>query len=681
MKAAFTSTMRGVERLYAASTADPAFELVLGAHQPADEEDLAYLIAFDGRVRIDLGLPVSLRRYLEALPELPAQEVALDAALEVTLRAMSGSSRPDPAAIETLVAAHPELAGAIREAGLLAEAVTSTASLRERLTGAAPRALPADFGPALASGGPRYELRQVLGRGSSGEVFLAVDRQLSEADHPALVAVKIIACGMRTARQRERLVEEATKARRVIHDHVARVLDRGVSADGEDYIVYEYIEGGDLDAWLGGHPAAGQRERCSLLAKVARGVHAAHSAGLVHCDLKPANILVKPDGEPKVADFGIAVRVGESDSDSADGSGLLGNLAFISPERFRREPGAFGVPSDVYALGGLLSYVLTGVLPNGSSAGEIESAHLDRRAGGEPHPRGAIDDPVLDRIRARAMADNAADRYVSAAALADDVESWTRLEPIRWMRPSPPARLRLWSRRRPVVAGLAASLLVATALGSAGVCYSSSRAATKGAQLAEIESRVAQGRQVVKAIIQKAGALGKLQVPRDALFRNLFLEALRGPAVPGVFDGPPQRRAERIQHMRQWVAAAKSLGRDRDIEVLLVTETLGLWLLDDGQARESERVLGELLPRMSWMPADDPLVAEARLLHAAAVVQMGAQGESLERSRAVLADAPRFLRSTLASQGAQDSILKACILGGVPCELEAAATLPAAPAK
>src|SRR5207249_786933 len=99
---------------------------------------------------------------------------------------------------------------------------------------------------------------------------------------------------------------EATKARRVDHPNVARVLDRGVSEDDEDYLVYQYVPGGDLGQWLqkrGKWPGA--REAARLTALIARGVHAAHAAGIVHCDLKPGNVLMSAEGEPLVADFGI----------------------------------------------------------------------------------------------------------------------------------------------------------------------------------------------------------------------------------------------------------------------------------------------------------------------------------------------------------------------------------------
>ena len=126
------------------------------------------------------------------------------------------------------------------------------------------------------------------------------------------------------------------------------------------------------------HPApyVDPRQAAAFIERIARGVHAAHMAGLVHCDLKPNNVVLSVAGEPKVADFGIAIRATDPGPAVAalDESGddePLGNLAFMSPEQFRMEPGALTIPSDVYALGGMLYWMVTGELPNGSTPEEI----------------------------------------------------------------------------------------------------------------------------------------------------------------------------------------------------------------------------------------------------------------------------------------------------------------------
>src|SRR5262249_15362971 len=197
-----------------------------------------------------------------------------------------------------------DLAPDTREAAILAHSICSTTVLAAKLRPQRSMDLPADFGPAQPDGVQRYQLTQLLGRGSQGHVYLATDRALSEPDRPAQVAIKVLSGTLDDPVARERFAEEATKARRIDHPNVVRVLDRGTTEQGNDYIVYEYVPGGDLSSFLAerGLPLP-LKQAASLVAQVARGVQSAHAAGLVHCDLKPGNIMW--DGAmAKVADFG-----------------------------------------------------------------------------------------------------------------------------------------------------------------------------------------------------------------------------------------------------------------------------------------------------------------------------------------------------------------------------------------
>jgi serine/threonine protein kinase len=473
-------------------------QVILRRRAADDDDALSAFIEDDARNRLAAGQPVDLARYLEAVPGLAARPVPLDTAIEYCLKSAGSATdgRPSSDAVESLVRRYPALEGPIREAALLADAMADAAdgaAPMSRPAAAAP--LPRGFGPPLPSGRPRYVLKELLGRGSHGTVYRAVDRQLSEANRPAMVAIKVLA-DEADAAARRRLVEEATKARRVDHPNVVRILDRGRTRHGEDFLVFEYVRGQSLADLLesrsGPLPPA---EAARLLSRVARGVQAAHAAGLVHCDLKPANIIVMPDGTPKVADFGVAVRQdspGAADDDAAAvrvpppagapasprGTGRrIGNLAFISPEQYRCEPGALSPASDIYALGGILFYLLTRVLPNGETAEAVAAAHA--AIGGRqeaPSPRRAAPggrrrrarriDADLDAICARAMAPVPHRRYGSAEALANDLEAWMRCEPIPWTRPGPWRRARLLVRRQPVaVAAMAGLVIVAFALG------------------------------------------------------------------------------------------------------------------------------------------------------------------------------------------------------------------------
>ncbi|MBX3357382.1 MAG: serine/threonine protein kinase [Phycisphaeraceae bacterium] len=432
----------------------------------ADSDPLAEVIELDGQLRFDAGLAVDLERYLEAVPRLADRDVPLDAAIEYSLRALTARTGSMARAVEALTAKHPALASAIRDAAVLGESVVLASDLAELDgTGEVPE-FPRGFGPRLPTGRPRYVLRERLGQGSHGAVYLAVDRQLSQQARPALVAIKVMT-QENDAGARKRLIEEAAKARRIEHPNVVRILDRGRSPRGEDYVVFEYVPGGDLDTWFRNHVGAlPARETAGLASKIARGVQAAHSAGLVHCDLKPGNILLGADGSPKVADFGVAAPHEEGKGAEGMEGRRVGNLAFIAPEQYRAEPGAITPAADIYALGGMLYYLLTETLPNGRTAEQIAQTHAS--IGGRQVPprlerRRGIDRD-LEAIVHRAMAVRPQARYASAEAFAGDLESWLAHRPIEWTRPGVLRTARLYARRQPTVVLVAALLVIAALL-------------------------------------------------------------------------------------------------------------------------------------------------------------------------------------------------------------------------
>jgi serine/threonine protein kinase len=459
---------RELEALYARPQDEVDLHRFVVHHDVHDDDLLCEMIEVDGRSRIARGQPVMLERYIAAIPDLPHRPDPLDVAISVTFRAATGSGRVDADLLESMVKRYPALEGAIREAAVLSEALISTAELRSQLRRES-RPLPSEFGPRLDNGRSRYEMRELLGEGAFGQVYLAVDRYLSEEDHPALVAIKILSNRSDEPWARQRLIEEATKARRIDHRNVVRVVDRGVTDDDEDYIVYEYVDGGDLAAWIDARTLPiPPLDAAQLVANIARGAQAAHFAGVVHCDLKPGNVMMTLDDSPKIADFGIAARLSDDGAHdparlaSTSGNGAsfaaearpLGNLAFIAPEQFRKEPGALSVAADVYAMGGLLYLLTTGRLPNGSSVEAIARTHdLENGRTAPVSIRAVVSiDEDLDRICKRAMAVSANDRYSSAGSFADDLESWLRHEPVRWMRPSPWRIVSLWARRKPALA-------------------------------------------------------------------------------------------------------------------------------------------------------------------------------------------------------------------------------------
>jgi hypothetical protein len=617
--------------------ADDGFDRVLGSASAPTEERLAELIEADGRARLRRGRPVTLARYLAAVPDLFSRPDALDAAIDVALRSLSGSARITPQAIDALVQEHPGLEHAIREAATLNAALWSTTGLRNRVAPPPIKPLPCDFGPRLADGESRYLLQELLGQGSFGQVYKALDRQLSEKGHAAVVAIKVLVNVDRSPVSRQRLFDEATKARRVSHPNVAQVLDRGTTEAGEDFIVYEHIDGGDLSerAWelpMPPHAAA------SLVAKLARGVHAAHNAGLIHCDLKPSNIMLTAGGEPKVADFGIAVRLddeGKVDAASSESvAGPIGNIAFISPEQFRNEDGWLSVKSDVYALGGMLFHVLTGRLPNGATRPEIAATHdatSGRTTAPSPRERASRIDDDLDAICRRALAPNPAERYDSAAALAADLEHWMRLEPLEWRNPSLRVRVGLWARRRPALAAASGVILLLILAGAAVANHFAALATQRAedARIAQMDAREKQrekelreelGGKVMGALKQVAGDERERFVT-DVMMQIWVFEHIYGPSVLGSPERVNQLWERRIETARGIIESRTASGQGDSLETLLWESMLGFWLTSRGEHAQAIALLDRNIER--WRvrcPEDDPWLTDLQTMRLCAEV-------------------------------------------------------------
>lgn len=493
-----------------------------------DDELLADAIDSDGRALIDAGVAVSLERYFAAVPDLEERHVPLDAAVDVALRSVArsrGSEVPGSSDAELVASAYPRLRHVIHDAISLEMGLFKTQAVRSSARTEPRVQLPHDFGPLLPDGRERYTLTRLIGSGASGTVYSATDRHLSEPDSPAEVAIKILSTHRTDQWLARRLTEEATKARRVDHPSVVRVLDRGGESTETPFIVYELVKGGDLQSWLEKRShRVSVREAVRVSTQIARGVQAAHSAGLVHSDLKPANVLIDEKGQAKVADFGIAARLHRSmmelpsRSGDATSGGPVGNLAFIAPEQFRGEPGCFSVPADVYALGGVLFYLLTGALPNGDSPANVARLHGDRdaSAASQPPSARALNSKIdfrLDAICKRALAPVPSNRYSSASSLADDLEAWLENRPIAWQRPSVLSVVTLWIKRRPAVAAISAVALLVLLAGVVTTANYAAVVKRKNDQLLDQNQRM-----------------------RDAVQILIEAEKTLGPKAPGVTD-------------------------------------------------------------------------------------------------------------------------------------------------
>ncbi len=292
---------------------------------------------------------------------------------------------------------------------------------------------------------PGYELLEKLGEGGMGVVYLARQTGLNR-----LVAVKMIRSGQQARPEhfaRFRLEAEAVAQLR--HPHIIQIYEIG-SVDDLPFVSLELLEGGSLADRLDGTPQPG-RQAALLLITLAGAIQAAHDAGIVHRDLKPPNVLFSAEGLPKITDFGLAKRM-ESDSRQTETGQIMGSPSYMAPEQASGHTRDVGPAADIYALGAILYEMLTGRPP---FKGETPIETVCQVVADEvvlPSrlvPRIAAD---LETICLKCLDKDPSRRYLSAAALAEDLERYHNGETILARRTPVLERAIKWARRRPAAA-------------------------------------------------------------------------------------------------------------------------------------------------------------------------------------------------------------------------------------
>jgi hypothetical protein len=267
------------------------------------------------------------------------------------------------------------------------------------------------------------ELVEELGRGGMGVVYRARQDGLGR-----VVALKLLLRGPAASPlDVARFRAEAGSAARLDHPHIVPVHAVG-DHDGRPYFIMRLIEGPTLAKRLADGPIP-PREAAAVLAPVCRAVDYAHNRGVLHRDLKPANILIDRDGRPHVPDFGLAKRV-DTDAGLTSSGAVLGTPAYMAPEQAAGGRGRIGPQSDVYSLGAILYQALTG-RPPFQSASALDTLLLVLEQ--EPLPPRLLN-PKADRdlslVAMKCLQKPADLRYPTAAALADDLESYLHGEPV-----------------------------------------------------------------------------------------------------------------------------------------------------------------------------------------------------------------------------------------------------------
>jgi len=298
-----------------------------------------------------------------------------------------------------------------------------------------------------------YELISELGRGGMGVVYLARQIGLNRR-----VALKLLPSGSLAGKEFiQRFRREGELAASLQHPNIVRIFE-AAEADGELFFSMELVDGGSLADWREGktqRPA----DAAKLLRTLALAVAHAHAKGVLHRDLKPSNVLVDEDGNPKVADFGLA-RLLDSDGEVTMATHSFGSPAYMAPELIR-DPKAAAPASDIYSLGAILYFLLTGRSPFVSASLDELLRQVRETEPAAPRLLNPAVPKDLQKICLKALDKNPARRYPAAPDLAEDLQRFIEGRPVLARPVGPLAKAARMARRSPWLTAATACFVIA----------------------------------------------------------------------------------------------------------------------------------------------------------------------------------------------------------------------------
>ncbi|MEK6703281.1 MAG: serine/threonine-protein kinase [Planctomycetota bacterium] len=603
-----------------------------------DEDAWADLIRADVQQRLLIGLPVTLGEYVE-LPEIAGSTVLVDTAISAVLQALLARGKTRTAALAAIRAENPTWANAITTAEVLSSLLGSGVEPVRVET-----KLPRRMGPPGADGQPRYELTHRIGSGSHATVYRALDHDLGTDERPAWVAVKLVG-GQRDQNQLRRLLAEAERARQVTHPGVIPIYDAGCTPEADVYIVSPVFDGRTLAEMVeqrGERGSGWLRVLVTSIHDACDGLQAVHNAGLLHCDIKPTNILMDQERRTRIADFGMSVwtRHDESQEGAQTTAAAGGTLGFMAPEQWAQSRGWRRPAVDTYAMGATLLWCLTGQTPHGKDRAEAEraltaaGAHAMMLQSRIVHVR----DPELRRIVSHALAFDPFERYQTPAALAADLRAWLAGEPVEWMHLGLARRFSLWRKRSPAQVVALGALVLATAAIPVSILWAQSRVnaaeirnATDRADAAD--QRFELGQKMFSSSMKTFAANRDEKWKDGSMPSFLILETIHGPKFfdqSGLLKGLWDNRIEEARRLEE-------ASPFNSIEYLNWRLLEGTWLLQSEQFGEALTVLnGANEGWRSICTPDDPWLLDAEALRSSALVL----AVSKEMERATLAHEP-----------------------------------------
>ena len=418
-----------------------------------------------------------------------------------------------------------------------------------------------------------YRILGEAGRGGMGVVYRAV----RDDDYRQNVAIKLVRAELATKPVIERFRVERQTLALLNHPNIARLMDGGTTADGRPYLVMEWIDGCPIDQYAL-ERGLNTRARLDLFLQVCDAVAYAHRNLVVHKDLKPSNILITPEGQPKLLDFGIA-KVFQAEGTSGQTTLTIGGVQpltpeYASPEQVRQEP--VTTSTDVYSLGAVLYELLTGTQPH-----RIESrtpAAIESAVCGEPPSSASAvagADGVLrrelrgdlDNILAKALEKQPARRYLNVDEFGADIQRHLNCEPVSARPASLMYRASRFARRNKLLVTSMAAVVLALAAGMS-IALWEARRARMAQEVAEQRFQLA--RKLAGSVLYEfhdgiSNLQGSLEVRQMVLARSLeYLDKLAG----GAGSNPSLQRDladgyERIAEL-EGQTGLSNLGRDRN---------------------------------------------------------------------------------------------------------------------
>jgi tetratricopeptide (TPR) repeat protein len=506
---------------------------------------------------------------------------------------------------------------------------------------------------------PGYRILREIHRGGQGVVFQAL-----QVSTQRKVAIKILKEGpLADDAELVRFDREVDVLSRLRHPHIVAIHDRGLAA-GHAYFVMDYIPGRTLDGFVTGEGLS-TRETLDIYRKVCDAVNFAHLRGVIHRDLKPTNIRIDEDGEPRVLDFGLAKFARETSS-SANAMTMtgqfIGSLPWASPEQAEGRSDQLDIRTDVYSLGVMLYHLLAGCFPYPVS-GRMDDVVRNILHTSPARPSAIVRglDRDVEVILLKALAKDPERRYQSAGELARDIQRYLNGEAIEARPATTFCQLRHFARRHKVLVASLSAIMITLAAATAATTWAMLRAREATAQAVAINDFM---REVLSSPIP-----GK----QGAEVRLVDVLACASTSAGQRFAGRPLQEAQVhdllgalytqlsfFSEAKAEFGKAQALWQEHagpdDPRALMDASNHALQAINAGRPAEAEHLLAGLVPAMTRvLGPDDPRTLSTRTIAALADLNRG-RIEEAERVLLELRVHPRL---------ADEDIVQLQILGGL----------------